>query len=408
MKLIHSAAVLSVLFPALAMAEEAKKEEKSVVPYGIIQSKYYLTDSARDAGPEALTEIVRFGLRGKHGIARAGLEAHLVGNATNQDTGAAGTSGTTLVRAAWLGLELPTDTTIKIGRVRPGSASGYGTDASWIPQGYGGVDGARVSQSLTIGSLKIDTGLGVFNSLRSMAYATEFLGSKGTKGTMADTSWNKSEKAYIGNAVIAFDKFKAQLWYGFEKYGIIGASYKVTQAGNTGTDLSDKSELQGLTVADLTHIEASLGYDEENWQAGAFLEQNVIGENKSATANKDLGKLTVGASTGTKKKSVTVYGVGANLCSKQFDVANLIAKDDSLNFGASATTTQIREDGLSEASQKKNDQMDLSASASYTINGLDIALVYAHNTSAKKNNTDSDGEPVHAKQTTYINAVWEF
>jgi hypothetical protein len=408
MKLVQSAAVLSVLFPAFAMAEEAKKEEKSLIPYGIIQAKYYLSNTTRDAGPEALTEIVRFGLRGKHGIARAGFEAHLVGNATNQDTGAAGNSGTTLIRAAWLGLELPTNTTLKIGRVRPGYASGYGTDATWVPQGFGGVDGARVSQSLTFGSLKIDAAIGVFNSLRSMAYAAEFLGSKGTKGTMADTSWNKSEKAYIGNAVIAFDAIKAQLWYGFEKHGIIDAKYKVTPAGNAATDLSDKSELQGLTVADLTHIEASLGYDKENWQAGAFLEQNVVGENSTATANKDLGKLTVGASNGTKKKSVTVYGVGANLCSKQFDVANLIAKDDSLNFGASVTTTQIREDGLSEASQKNNDQMDLSASASYTINGLDIALVYAHNTSASKNNTDSDGTAVHAKQTAYLNAVWEF
>jgi hypothetical protein len=274
------------------------------------------------------------------------------------------------------------------------------------------VDGVYAKQALSFGDIKIEASGGVYNSLRSMAYSAEYLDVLSTKGTMVNTSWNKPEKAFIGHVSVAMDAVKAQVWYGHEKNAIIGAAYKTTQGTN---DAADKTEIKdsGLTVADLTHIEASLGFDRDNYGFGVFLEQNVIGARSSAALAMDeekeptTGKLTVGAET-AKEKSVLVYGTGANLNSKEFGVTNIFAQDDAFTFGVSATTTQVREDGVSVANQKNNDQRDISASVSYALNGLDLALVYAHNTSNNRQNADSKGKPVHAAQQLYVNAVWEF
>lgn len=411
-RILASATLASLFLAVPAFAEEAKKEEKAektVTPYGILQAKYFLTDSSRgDVGTEAMTEIVRAGLKVKHDAARAGLELGYNGNASKLADGTSTGNNTVIIRGAWLGVELPTDTSLKIGRIRPGYASGYGTDATWVPQGYGGVDGLRATQVLTFGDIKLDLGAGVFNSLRSMVYATEFLGSAGTKGAMLSNDWNKSEKAYIVNGSVTFDSIKAQLWYGTEKNAIIGAAYTTTQGTAGKPDAAALNTPNGLTIADLTHIEASLGYDKDNYGAGLFLEQNVVGEARTASLDSKKGKLTTDAKTGTKETSVTVYGVGANLNSKEFGLKDLMLTGDSLSLGVSATTTQIRVKGVSDADQTGKDQRDLSASVSYVVNELDIALVYAHNTSPALQNVDVDGKAVHAVQKTYLNVAWGF
>ncbi len=404
-RVFASAALASFFVSQAAFAEEAKKEEKSLVPYGIIQAKYYLHESSRDTGPEALTEFVRAGLRGKFGLITSGMEVQLNGNTSDLTTGSTAGNGTVTVRAAWLGLDLPSKTTIKMGRVRPGYAAGYGTDVTSVPQGYSGVDGVRLSQVIAINSkTSVDFAFGVFNSLRSMAY----IGDAGlaTKNNMLNTMWNKPEKAFVGNAAFTYDGIKAQAWYGAEKNAVVGASYKTTQGGNK--DGSDKQALTALTVADLGHLEASLGFDRDNYGFGIFMERDMVGKKSSATLNGDTGKLEVGAETGEKAFSVTWTGIGANLMSKEFGLTNMLAKDDSLTFGTSYALKQKRTDGSDVTSEQSDDVHQLSASVSYTVNNFDVAFVLGTETSAYPNNTNAKGEPVHSQQKAYINAVWEF
>jgi hypothetical protein len=412
-RILASASLASLFLAVPAFSEEAKKDEKSIVPYGIIQTKYWLHDATRATGTEADIEIVRAGLRGSHGLAKGGIEIELNGNNTKPSDKSTSANSTVAVRAAWLGFALPTDTTLKIGRVRPGGAASYGTDQTTTPQQYSGLDGARVSQKIALpGEGSIEVGGGVFSSLRGL-----WIEGGTTKNNMRNTeagaapagSWNKAEKAWLGSVVVKHSNVTGQVWYGTEKNAIMAANYTVTPAT---TDSTDTYALSGVEVADISHMEASLGYDTDNWGLGVFVEQDVHGEHTQATFTSSTGKLTLGekvvGTDNSKEITKTAYGLGGNLNSKEFGITDLITKDDAITFGAAYTRSENRIEGTSAADQKGADVNEITASVGYSVNGLEFALGVANVSTSNKTFTNSDGEAKHSSQRAYVNAAWEF
>ncbi len=396
--------ILFALFPTAAFAADSAKEEKNVIPYGSIQSKYYLSNSAHNVEPEALVDIVRFGLRAKHGPARAGLEANLIGNETDYNTGSVVTSGKTLIRAAWLGIEFASDTFIQFGRIRPIGPATHGTDIPSTLQQYRNIDGARAIQTIALPEDgKIEFGLGVFNSLHSASY-----NGSTASGNFISENWNKTEKAWLGSVTANYKRITTHMWFGFERNAIVKANYTTTQSTTAEPDATALNA-NGLEVAAISHSEGSLGYDQDNFGFGVFFEQDILAKKK--TANLGRGKLTTVADiANSKETTTTVAGAGANLNSKQFGITNMLQTDDAFTAGVAFTKKTVRENGTSEASQKGNDVNELTASVSYTVGGLDLALgLINEQTSAKSADfAGVDGQPQHSRTRSYINAAWEF
>jgi hypothetical protein len=412
-RILASASLASLFLATPAFAEEAKKDEKSIVPYGIIQAKYWLFDSTRATGTESDVEILRAGLRGSHGIAKGGIEVELMGNNKKPSDQSTASNGTVAVRAAWLGLALPTDTVLKLGRVRPGGAAGYGTDQTSTPQQYSGLDGARLIQKIALpGNGSVEVGIGAFNSLRGLWIegGTTMSNMRNTEAGAAPAgSWSKPEKALLGSVVVKHSNITGQFWYGAEKNAIMKANYTVKSATSEATDTY---ALSGVEVANIAHIEASLGYDTDNWGAGVFVEQDIHGAHTNAALAAATGKLTAGAQTTTgdytKDVTKTAYGFGGNLNSKEFGITNLVTQDDAITLGAAYVRIENRVEGTAVANQKGADVNELSASVGYSVNGLEFALGVANSNTSNKTFTNADGEAKHSSQRAYLNAAWEF
>ncbi len=400
----QSPVVLLTLFPTMAVAANTTKDEKTFVPYGIIQSKYYLSDSTRDTGPETLIDLARFGLWAKHGRVLANLEANLIDSETALGTASNTDPGKTLIRAAWIGMKLPSDTFVQIGRVRPLGPQTHGTDLPSTLQQYRSVDGVRAIQTISLPEDgKIEFSLGVFNALRS---ATR--NDSTASDSFTTERWNKTEKAWLGSVTANYKRITTHMMFGFERNAIVKSKHTTNQ-GNSGTTATTVVDANGFEIATISHGEGSLGYEQDHSGLSIFFEQDVVGAAK--TASLDKGKLTTAAAVaGSVETTTTVSGLGANLNSKQFGITNMMQDGDAFTAGVAYTLKTVRADGVSDADQKGADVNEITASVSYTVGGLDLALGAINESSASKSAdfAKADGVAKHARTRTYINAAWEF
>ncbi len=426
---VRSVALLSVIGSGLSFAQdkveepkkdEAKKEEvkveapkkeeapvvKTVVPYGLVQSYLNLADSERQNTPDFKVTVARFGLKASEGIARAQVEAGLTGNAEKNPN-------TILVRRADLGLALPSDTTVSLGRVRIGGSDSWGPDAATGPSGYGPTDGLMVSQKIVVSEGNDVTVSAAYGNSLNLGN-----GQAAGSGVFFNSASSQQEKGMIVGVKASVEGVKASVFYGMEK-SQMRAGIEIKEIVEVKDPVSGLVTTKGVAaskvdnVADVSHLEASLGYAQDHIGGGVWFEQTTISKVKSVTS-KVGGKLTIGAdvANGTgdakfvnQKSTATLVGFGFAGDSMQFGMGDLLQKGDVLTYGASYTMTNVRKGGGVVADEKKADVSTVGIGAGYTVGGLALELNVAMASTADNTFANSKAEASKSKSSTNVYLV---
>lgn len=374
-------------FHAFAEGEPAEQElQKAVVPYGLIQAYSNLVDTEAPGAPEFQLANVRFGLKVSEGITRARLETQILGN-VGPNISASNGVNSVLIRRADLGVELPSKTSIMLGRTRMGGADAWGMDATITVDQFSAIDGASVTQSYELGEKdSLLVALAVGNSM----------GFPGGRDSRVFGNTLKTDRGVVVGSRLSFQGLVAAAYFGMEKNQVqqekADAEKVVDAEGNdvlvNGKTVLVKTEKK-ITARDVSHFEASLGYNQDSYAFGGWFQQIVRSKLNVVTATKD-GKFTTvvadgsnGAAAADKLINRTV-GVGFNGDSRPFGMAHLLQKDDMLTYGFSVSHISQRDNSKPDSDEAKDDQTQVVVGAGYAAGGFFLELGHDYKMATNK------------------------
>ncbi len=388
----------AVAAPLHAFAEGEMTEQaiqKAVVPYGLIQAYSNLVDTEAPGAPEFQLANVRFGLKVSEGITRARLETQILGNVGSAIAASNGLNSV-LIRRADLGVELPSKTSIMLGRTRMGGADAWGMDATITVDQFSAIDGASVTQSYELGEK---------DSLTIAAAVGNSMGFPGGRDSRVFGNTLSTDRGVIVGSRLSYQGLVAAAYFGMEKNQVqqeFADAEKAVDADGKEVLVDGKTVLikaeKKTTARDVSHFETSLGYNQDSYAFGGWFQQINRAKLNVVTSTKDGKFTTVAAdgSNGAKASDETVnrtLGVGFNGDSRPFGMANMLQKDDMLTYGFSVSQTTVRDNSTPDADEKKNDVTQVVLGAGYTAGGFFLELGYDYKktenkTFASKNASD--------------------
>lgn len=401
---------------AFAEGEKSDKElQKAVVSYGLIQGYANLADSQLVGTPEFQLANVRFGLKVSEGITRAQLETQLFGNLSAADQVGNGLNGVG-IRRADVGLALPSNTTLSLGRTRLGGADAWGLDATSTVNQFGAIDGASIVQKLSLGGRdEMSFSLGVGNSM----------GFPAGRDSRVFSSTLKSDRGVIAGARLNYQGIVAAAFYGMENDQVQQepASPQKVVDSNGGDYLVDgkpllvKTERKTL-VRDVSHFEGSLGYNRENWAFGGWYE-SIVRDTLNVVSSTSNGKFTTIAAVTADappnfelpKYTTTNLGFGFNGDSQLFGVGDLLQKGDLITYGLSASFQTKRTEGVSESEESKGDVNQYVLGVGYAAGGFQVELGQELVSSAGANvfgNKNGEEKVKKSASRTYLVGIYSF
>ncbi|MEY2987869.1 MAG: hypothetical protein RJB13_1390 [Pseudomonadota bacterium] len=380
----------AVVAPVHAFAEGEMADQalqKAVVPYGLIQAYSNLVDTEAPGTPEFQLANVRFGLKVSEGITRARLETQILGN-VGPSIAASNGLNSLLIRRADLGVELPSKTSIMLGRTRMGGADAWGMDATITVDQFSAIDGASITQSYELGER---------DSLTVAAAVGNSMGFPGGRDSRVFGNTLKTDRGVILGSRLSYQGLVATAYFGMEKNQVqqepAAAEGAVDADGKPVLDKDGKTILikteKKTTARDVSHFEASLGYNQDSYAFGGWYQQIDRAKLNVVTSTKD-GKFTTAAADGANgatasdKRTNTTVGLGFNGDSRIFDVANMLQKDDMLTYGFSVSQTSERDNSKADSDEKKNDVTQVVVGAGYAAGGFFLELGYDYKKSENK------------------------
>jgi hypothetical protein len=388
-----------------AEVKSADKVEKMIVPYGVIQTYFNLSDSIRRTDPDFTTLLVRPGLKVNAGIARAQIETDMSGNALDAKTGKG--KNVIGIRRADLTWVFPSGTSFQMGRIRPGGADAWGVDATVVAPGNGGNDGLRISQKIMLpenGS--VDFGVGFFNALSVITNDA----APGNIGYAMQSEALKPDKALIVNAGVEVAGVKAKVFYAAEKNAVMGLDAAAQAAASPSAVVAKTSNVN--------HTEASVGYSLGNLEAGVWWAGFTRSKAKfvvpagggkyDVVSYADEADATI--SKLDRKTTESVIGVGVGGDSTLFGVGDIVQTGDKFTYGLSWSMRSDRHSGLSASDEKKDDVNHIAVGAGYTVADLLLELNVANQSTENKGYANDKGEAGKETSQTqvYVTGVWGF
>lgn len=411
-------AVVAAQANAFADGEKSDKElQKSVVPYGLIQAYSNLADSQAAGSPDFQLANVRFGLKVSEGITRAQLETQMFGNVGPAISATNGINGLG-IRRADVGLVLPSNTSVSLGRTRMGGADAWGMDATITVDQFSWIDGAAVSQKVSLGGKdELSLSLGLGNSM----------GFPGGKDSRVFDKTLKTDRGVILGSRLSFQGVVAAAFFGMEKNqvqqetaaaeAVVGEDNK-PYTDTAGKPLFVKTERK-VTARDVSHFEGSLGFNQENYAFGGWY-QSVVRSNLNIVSSVSNGKFSTTPATaddakfGVKEKSIpkstaTTLGFGFNGDSQLFGVGSLMQKGDLVTYGFSMSQTATRDASIDDATESKQDQTQVVVGAGYAAGGFQLELGHEYSMAGDKVFTDKDGASnLKNASRTYLVGIYSF
>lgn len=444
-------AVVAAQVNAFAEEKTDKPAEKTLVPYGLIHANLNLANSQSGSAPDFTTKEVRLGVKVTEGITRAQFETQYLGNLPQVgypqigggivNAKAATFNGVT-IRRADLGLSLPSGTDLALGRTRMGGADLYGVDPTETVDGFGSIDGASITQKISLGNKdELTLALGVGNSM-------------GVPGGKDSNMWGtslKTDRGIIVGARAKVQGISAAAYFGMEKNQvkqvyepeqiIVGPNGRGIAAD--GSELPDPSKLpEGtkpadatrfvtlkklMTAADVSHFEGTVGYSLDNLSAGLWYQSITTSDLKVArfvdgkfkTASIEDTDLTFGVKR-TPKKVETKIGFGFNTDSSLIGYTDVLQKGGLLNLGGSVVKLAERDaDSSNDSEEEKSDILQVALGVGYQAGGFSLELGHEFNSSKAeqffdKNSEQNLGNPAKAKPSkktanyTYLTGAYSF
>jgi hypothetical protein len=403
-------------------SDKSKDIQKSVVPYGLIQAYSNVADSQYASDPDFTMAVLRFGLKVSEGITRAQFETNIFGNVGQTgpvNAAAVGLNGVQ-IRRADLGLALPSNTTVSLGRIRMGGADAWGVDATEAPLQFGAIDGASLSQKFSLGekneltlALAVGNSMGVPNGRDSHTYGRTL----------------KSDRGVVVGGRVKYDALAATAYYGMEKNQVqqeesaeqklLGADGEPLQVA--GADAFVKLK-KVMTALDAAHFEGSLGYNKDNWAVGGWYQVITLSDLKIAKfVNGKFDTSTTPTANDAKngaepsgKSTSTTVGFGFNTDSSLLDYKDVLQKGALLTLGGSVALSSSRDAVASNDSEEaKKDTTQFALGLGYQASGF--ALEFGHElvTSTGSNFNDKNAEQGGKKtkqnsNRTYIVGIYSF
>lgn len=399
-----SVALVALASPMAALAQQAaatSENAKTVIPYGLVVSYLRLADTTRANVPDFNSYRTRFGLKVTEGIARAQIETNLNGNIQGKDAVTYTRNGV-ILRRADVGVALETGTEIYLGRVRPGGAKTWGVDATYIMNQYSAMDGLLLKQVIEVeegSSVSLIAGIG--NHLGYPGSVSYEAGGFLANETFSQGYSKKQDKGYVVGIDASIIGVQGAFYYGAEN----------NQTRKFSDDNPDSKIESGDKVADVSLIEAHLGYETEGIGGGIWLERDTIGRSRTVTGN-EQGKLRVNQNfdPDSQKETTVNFGIGAFGDSSLFGLTDLIQTGDKIVYGLSFNRTQ-NTTGASSSAQRDKDFNRIALGGGYNIGGFttELDLTYGFNTGRGRDFTNTKGEVVkkHATNLT-LAGIYEF
>ena len=288
----------AVAAPLHAFAEGEMTEQaiqKAVVPYGLIQAYSNLVDTEAPGAPEFQLANVRFGLKVSEGITRARLETQILGNVGSAIAASNGLNSV-LIRRADLGVELPSKTSIMLGRTRMGGADACGMDATITVDQFSAIDGASVTQSYELGEK---------DSLTIAAAVGNSMGFPGGCDSRVFGNTLSTDRGVIVGSRLSYQGLVAAAYFGMEKNQVqqeFADAEKAVDADGKEVLVDGKTVLikaeKKTTARDVSHFETSLGYNQDSYAFGGWFQQINRAKLNVVTSTKD-GKFTTVAADGS-------------------------------------------------------------------------------------------------------------
>jgi hypothetical protein len=405
MKAIVSLVGLTALMAGQAFGQEASAEkapEKKIDFSGYIQGKVNLMDSRRSTTPDYALSIPQLNVKISEGIVKGQMDLRFTGNNTEDDK----YNNRVVIRKAEAGLDLPSKTGFRVGRVRPGNPAIWGADITTTLDGYGGMDGLMLKQEVPLGEggkIKLAATLG--NNLvvpSSKLARSDYYG--------YDQASFKKDKAMVASLDLELSGVKAGFYYGAEKNQVKAndpAKVETTPTAADPTKFETKSIPAKKTFADVTHLEASLGYDMDGIGAGVAY-QLITTAKESEGSIDGKGKVIRTTTVTDKKKKESILSLGMNGDSTLFGVKDLVQTGDKLTYALSYAVSAKRAGGEKEADNDKN---EVGLSFGYGAGAYNVDLNYAYTFSKAKQFTDKDESKAGAKKNfskLYLNSIYSF
>lgn len=413
MKAIVSLVGLTALMAGQAFGQEASAEkapEKKIDFSGILQGKVNLMDSRRSTTPDYSLSIPQLNVKVSEGIAKGQLDLRFTGNDGSGSDGKEDKyHNNVLIRKAEAGIDLPSKTGFRVGRVRPGNPAVWGADITTTLDGYGGMDGLMLKQEIPLGEggkIKVAATLG-----NNLVVPSSKLARSDVYGE--DTGFYpsfKKDKAMVASLDLELSGVKAGFYYGAEKNQVKkneAAKIETTPTAADPTKFETKSIPAKKTFADVTHLEASLGYDMDGIGAGVAY-QLITTAKESEGSIDGKGKVIRTTTVTDKKKKESILSLGMNGDSTLFGVKDLVQTGDKLTYALSYAVSATRAGGEKEADKDKN---EVGLSFGYGVGAYNIDFNYAYTFSKAKQFTDKDESKADAKKNfskLYLNSVYNF
>lgn len=364
-------AAFGVQAQALAQDDMNKAAEKTITPYGLLGANVYLTESENSNPLNFQTLYARLGLKVSEGIAKGRLE--LAARNDKVD-----------IRHANVGLALETGTTLTFGRYRPGGASGWGVDASLVPDQFASMDGLHVEQELEFAEdISVKLGLGAANGQLALGDVSDLGSTTKAKNRVFEAPSTKTDRALLLNVTANVKGVELVAYHGMESNQLV----------------VDAKEAEGETAAvppsfaDATHTEVSLGYNLDAIGVGAWYTNFHQDGLKQQKTNKG-GKLDLNDAADVSFDRTNIgFGVAGD--SSLFGVTGLLQPEDKLIYGASYAMISYAADGGGkelEDAAKDAGYNQIAVGGGYKVGGLTLELNVAQYTGESKLYANSDGE----------------
>lgn len=322
-----------------------KKLPVSIEHHGKIAAQFNAFDSERKNYGDVLLRDARYGLTLKAGkVTQADIEIgfnNYRGVPLKADNLSA--TDTIAVRKATVDFKILDtkthsaggyQTTLTLGRNRPGGADGYGVDATSTPNGYDFMDGIFLTQGMEFnGGLNANILLGVGNNLAVFNHDTEIHSLSKNVITKSLTL----KKAFIAGVDVSKEMGPGAL--NLKLYGAMmnDAPNSINGTIYAGTpDVDFPGGFKVNAVQDLMHLEGSLGWEHDKWiTGGVFAEYNTIDNARTVDANNpgpQDGNYNYNDVPDFKKIKIMNVGFGVRGNTSKF-MHSLLESGDTLTYG---------------------------------------------------------------------------
>lgn len=415
-----SASAVDVKAPETPLVKADSTVEKKVVMGGLIQSAFIISDTERKNAPDFRTLISQFNLKVTEGIASAGIDVRFAGNNNLGDKGK-DTAGSVAIRRASLSLKVLDSSigasTITMGRYRPGNVDTWGTDAATGVDGFSGMDGIRLTQSIVSDPLTVNIGFGFANALSVPNSVLEVGGIAPLKGS-AGYQYGDNPSSNYTNAMIVnvnadlslaeSGTLKGKVYYGWQKDALISNTVKEDVANPT--DRKKDTETKQVAT-NVSHFEGSLGWwnKAENLTVGAYTQIGIQGKTKDVSFDANMKPTYVNA-TGNSTQ-VMLIGGGFNMDSTLIGLTDVLQTGGKITLGGNfGMVTQRTEnaDTVTKKTEEGNDFINYSGGVGYNVGGLTLEFNMVRGTSKDPVYLSGSGfKDSKSKTVAYITGIYE-